>query len=149
MANYCQFVDMRPRDQSMENPLYCEMIATNFRLIYLLAPVVVVSEQHQTAGGYPVTVQHHNANMTQAHVQPGMPGAYPMPQPGSMSMPPNYNQFGGAQVPYPTNTPYPMGMPQPGVMPMPPQHQNPPSYNEVVGNEAYQKQAPFNPNFSS
>lgn len=84
--------------------------------------------------------------------------AYPMPQQG-MPMPANYGPYGGGatHAPYPTNAAaYPMGMPQPagGVagMPMPMQNaamMNPPSYNEVVGNEAYQKQAPYNPNYSS
>lgn len=118
-------------------------------LLSFLAPVVVVSEQHQPTGGYPVTVQHHNASMAQQGMQGG---AYPMPAAHTqMPMPPpNYGQYGGNAAPYPTNAPYPMGMPQPAVMPMPPNpNQNPPSYNEVVGNEAYQKQAPFNPNFSS
>lgn len=121
-------------------------------LIYLfLAPVVVVSEQHTNAGPYPVTVQHQHTNMT---AQP-----YPMmmqqqqQQPG-MPMPGNYGPYAGqpGQAPYPTNAaPYPMAMPQPAVMPMPqnPAMMNPPSYNEVVGSEAYQKQAPYNPNFSS
>lgn len=119
--------------------------------VLLLAPVVVVSEQHTNAGPYPVTVQHHHtANMTAQ--------AYPMPQhqqPGGMPMPGNYGPYPGSgmpqphQAPYPTNTPYPM--PQPGAMPMPhnPAMMNPPSYNDVVGSEAYQKQAPYNPNFSS
>lgn len=97
-----------------------------------------------------------------------MPAAYPMPQHQHQGMPmpgQNYGQYPSAmmpqatQAPYPTNAQYPMGMPQPGVagvvvggmgMPMPqnPAMMNPPSYNEVVGNEAYQKQAPYNPNFS-
>lgn len=110
----------------------------------------MVSEQHTNAGPYPVTVQHHNANMTATAVPPS---AYPMPQPG-MPMPGNYGPYGvpATNVPYPSNTPYPMGVQQqPMGMPMPqnPAMMNPPSYNEVVGNEAYQKQAPYNPNFSS
>lgn len=112
----------------------------------ILAPVVVISEQHTNQGPYPVTVQHnHTTNVN--------PQAYPMPQPG-MPMPGNYGPYGAptGQAPYPMNAPYPVGMPQPGGMPMPQNPaamMNPPSYNEVVGSEAYQKQAPYNPNFSS
>lgn len=80
----------------------------------------------------------------------------PQHQQHGMPMPGQYNPYTPPQTnaPYPTNTPYPMGMPQPGsggAMPMPqnPAMMNPPSYNEVVGNEGYQKQAPYNPNFSS
>lgn len=130
----------------------------NPSLFFLLAPVVVVSEQHTSAGPYPVTVQHqHQGNMT-AHATPG---AYPMPQPHhqqqGMPMPGNYGPYAGigmpqagGQAPYPTNVPYPAGVPGVGAMPMPqnPAMMNPPSYNEVVGSEAYQKQAPYNPNFS-
>ncbi|XP_031635367.1 uncharacterized protein LOC116348484 isoform X4 [Contarinia nasturtii] len=65
-----------------------------------------------------------------------MPGfQYPQSQPG---------------YPYPQAEMYPnQAIPQPYAMPQPQVDYNPPSYDQVVrGGEAYQKQAPYNPNYT-
>lgn len=75
-----------------------------------------------------------------------MPGNAPYPatpygQQGGMPYPPQ----GGAYAP--TASPYP---PQSASAPYPVQQEmNPPPYNDVVTNQSYQKQAPYNPNYSS
>uniref|UniRef100_A0A1B0CHQ7 Putative conserved secreted protein n=1 Tax=Lutzomyia longipalpis TaxID=7200 RepID=A0A1B0CHQ7_LUTLO len=111
-------------------------------------PVIVTSSTHTTAAGpYPVTVAVPAATIQQTSAQYGHPGVYPMPQP----------QTGGYPAPYPpTQTqqaaPYPPASTAGGSMPMPggnPSAMNPPSYDQVVGNDAYQKQAPYNPGYNA
>ncbi|XP_055687982.1 MAPK-interacting and spindle-stabilizing protein-like isoform X2 [Lutzomyia longipalpis] len=112
------------------------------------SPVIVTSSTHTTAAGpYPVTVAVPAATIQQTSAQYGHPGVYPMPQP----------QTGGYPAPYPpTQTqqaaPYPPASTAGGSMPMPggnPSAMNPPSYDQVVGNDAYQKQAPYNPGYNA
>lgn len=119
-----------------------------------LAPVVITSQTHQPVGSptaYPV---HSNAMPQQFApvAQQGMPMPYgapapyppmnapyspPMypPAPGSSPYPPQGAPYQGAGYP-PQVTPYQQGM------------MNPPSYNDAVNNESFQKQAAYNPNFS-
>lgn len=144
------------------------LIVSIFFISLFLAPVVVTSQTH--TGPYPVTVQSSTVPTSYPPASAMAPGVYPMPQPhyGGVAGP-NPMVGGGAPyggfpnasaqpaMPYPSNTPYPMPMPQPVMNPAmnPASHQataaamNPPSYTEVMGNEAYQKQAPYNPNFNA
>jgi hypothetical protein len=102
-----------------------------------------------------------------------MPPAMPMPYNNSAPYPSgptpypmhdNAAPFAGAPVYFPAtgSSPYPpQQSPYPpatsGSAPYPPQQapypqqemmQQPPAYNEVVGSQTYQKQSPYNPNFS-
>lgn len=134
-----------------------------FRLF--LAPVVITSQTHQPVGApraYPVHTNHYHTTV--------LPAA--MPQPYSDSTP----RYPAAGAPYPTTAPYPTEgnasfprdasapyppapyppgpygqQPYPPVAaaPYPPQAaMDPPAYNEVVGQQNYQKQAPYNPGYS-
>jgi hypothetical protein len=73
----------------------------------------------------------------------------PYPQPGPAVYPYQTNV-----APYPTyppqNSPYPQqSAPYPSQpAPYPQSNVLPPAYNEVVGSSDYQKQSPYNPNFS-
>ncbi|XP_055324951.1 protein shisa-5 isoform X5 [Sitodiplosis mosellana] len=106
--------------------LTCAMCKAGKRKPIFSAPVVVTTTTIPTvpqSAGYPA----------QSTIVQG----YPMPQP---------------QPGYP---PQPAGMypnqPMPQPYPMPPiqADYNPPSYDQVVrGGDAYQKQAPYNPNYS-
>jgi len=102
------------------------------------APVVVTSATHHVPGTIPpagVTIAPHIP-----------PGSYPHPQAGynqtqQMGYPPPQQQAG---YPPPHQPPYPMGMP----MPQPDVSGNPPSYEQVTSSQVYQKQAPYNPNYT-
>lgn len=157
--------------------LNCRAIRTiieSFFYFLFLAPVVITSQTHQAVGSptaYPVpggyqTAAHGPMPLPYSDSTPypigvnqtsypaaGMPyPAYP-PQQGGSPYPPQSTPYppAGAAAPYPPAggaAPYP-------ISPYPPQNgaqygqgMNPPAYNEVVGNENYQKQAPYNPNFS-
>uniref|UniRef100_A0A1L8DPJ0 Putative conserved secreted protein n=1 Tax=Nyssomyia neivai TaxID=330878 RepID=A0A1L8DPJ0_9DIPT len=113
------------------------------------SPVIVTSSTHTTAAGpYPVTVAVPAGTIQHTTTQYGQPGVYAMPQP----------QTGGYPAPYPPAqhqqaAPYPpANAAAGGSMPMPganPSTMNPPSYDQVVGNDAYQKQAPYNPGYNA
>lgn len=72
-----------------------------------------------------------------------------MPQPGYPPYPvggtvPPYPPAGGNTAPYPmTNT-----MPYPPAAHGPLDNINPPSYDQVLSAEQYQKQAPYNPGYN-
>ncbi|XP_059613377.1 protein shisa-5 isoform X3 [Phlebotomus argentipes] len=107
------------------------------------APVIVTSSTHTTAAGpYPVTVAVPAATIQQTAAPYGQPGVYPMPQTGySAPYPPAQTQQ--AAAPYPPASGAGSSMPMPGN----PTGMNPPSYDQVVGNDAYQKQSPYNPSY--
>ncbi|XP_059613376.1 uncharacterized protein LOC132259666 isoform X2 [Phlebotomus argentipes] len=106
-------------------------------------PVIVTSSTHTTAAGpYPVTVAVPAATIQQTAAPYGQPGVYPMPQTGySAPYPPAQTQQ--AAAPYPPASGAGSSMPMPGN----PTGMNPPSYDQVVGNDAYQKQSPYNPSY--
>ncbi|XP_059613375.1 protein shisa-5 isoform X1 [Phlebotomus argentipes] len=107
------------------------------------SPVIVTSSTHTTAAGpYPVTVAVPAATIQQTAAPYGQPGVYPMPQTGySAPYPPAQTQQ--AAAPYPPASGAGSSMPMPGN----PTGMNPPSYDQVVGNDAYQKQSPYNPSY--
>lgn len=83
-------------------------------------------------GQYPTGGQH-----------PPYPTSQTAPYPSQMPYPQQGYQ-GQSNAPYPTTqsaAPYPTA----SHLPM----MDPPAYNEVVGNESYQKQAPYNPNYNA
>ncbi|XP_075166506.1 uncharacterized protein LOC142238682 isoform X3 [Haematobia irritans] len=113
------------------------------------APIVVTSSTHTAPGGYPVTQMPAGATMAayqpQVYAAPyptqGAPTQMPMPMPMPTGQPP----APGVQ---PYMAPYP---------PVPaPANMNPPSYDMAVGaagsgvanNATYEKQAPYNPNYT-
>uniref|UniRef100_A0A1I8QDK6 Uncharacterized protein n=1 Tax=Stomoxys calcitrans TaxID=35570 RepID=A0A1I8QDK6_STOCA len=125
------------------------------------APIVVTSATHTAPGGYPVPqmpvggTTTTTAYQTQVYATPyppqGPPTQMPMPMPAGqpaqmpMPMPMPAGQTAGAQ---PYMAPYP-SMPAAANM-------NPPSYEMAVGgagsgaatNATYEKQSPYNPNYS-
>ncbi|XP_075166507.1 uncharacterized protein LOC142238682 isoform X4 [Haematobia irritans] len=115
----------------------------------LRTPIVVTSSTHTAPGGYPVTQMPAGATMAayqpQVYAAPyptqGAPTQMPMPMPMPTGQPP----APGVQ---PYMAPYP---------PVPaPANMNPPSYDMAVGaagsgvanNATYEKQAPYNPNYT-
>ncbi|CRK91702.1 CLUMA_CG005349, isoform A [Clunio marinus] len=115
-------------------------------------PVVITSQTHQPVGSptaYPVQTNVSHSGYTQ---QP--PSAMPMPQPYSSH--PTSAPYPASSAPYPSGgqAPYPTGgAPYPtygqASAPYPPQaSMDPPPYNEVMGSENLQKQAPYNPGYS-
>ncbi|XP_055702422.1 protein shisa-5 isoform X3 [Phlebotomus papatasi] len=109
------------------------------------SPVIVTSSTHTTATGpYPVTVAVPAATIQQSAAPYGQPGVYPMPQPQSSGYPAPYPPAQTQQ-----SAPYPPVSGAGGSMPMPQNSttMNPPSYDQVVSNDAYQKQAPYNPSY--
>uniref|UniRef100_A0A1L8EIQ9 Putative conserved protein with signal anchor n=2 Tax=Haematobia irritans TaxID=7368 RepID=A0A1L8EIQ9_HAEIR len=113
------------------------------------APIVVTSSTHTAPGGYPVTQMPAGATM--AAYQPQVYAA-PYPTQGAPTQMP-------MPMPMPTGQP-----PAPGVQPYmapyapvpAPANMNPPSYDMAVGaagsgvanNATYEKQAPYNPNYT-
>lgn len=105
----------------------------------------MTSSTHTTATGpYPVTVAVPAATIQQSAAPYGQPGVYPMPQPQSSGYPAPYPPTQTQQ-----SAPYPPVSGAGGSMPMPQNSttMNPPSYDQVVSNDAYQKQAPYNPSY--
>ncbi|GAB0093830.1 integral component of membrane [Sergentomyia squamirostris] len=108
------------------------------------SPVIVTSTTHTTAAGpYPVTVAVPASTIQHSGAQYGQPGVYAMPQPqsGAGAYPAPYPPAQSHAAPYPATS-------GAGSMPMPGgTNMNPPSYDQVVNNDAYQKQSPYNPNY--
>lgn len=131
---------------------------------------MITSQTHQPVGAptaYPVHTTGSGVNQTSYQTTVGAPGM-PMPySDNSTPYPAGPPMMGGA--PYPTGAPMagvpyppaPYGQPQgmyppasspypPQAAPYPPQQEmNPPTYTDVVGNQTYQKQAPYNPNYTA
>uniref|UniRef100_A0A6B2E895 Putative conserved secreted protein n=1 Tax=Phlebotomus kandelakii TaxID=1109342 RepID=A0A6B2E895_9DIPT len=108
------------------------------------SPVIVTSSTHTTATGpYPVTVAVPPSTITQTAAPYGQPGVYPMPQAQSGGYPAHYPPAQQSSTPYPPASGA-GGMPMPGMNPT----MNPPTYDQVVSTDAYQKQSPYNPNYS-
>lgn len=125
---------------------------------------MITSQTHQPVGAptaYPVPTNHYHTTV----LPPSMPqpysdsaAAYMPPRGGAAPYPPYpVNTSGAAQAPYPPSPynaqPYPptAGAPYPPQSaPYAPQQasMDPPAYNEVVTQQNYQKQSPYNPNFS-
>lgn len=173
-----KFTTTYPRLNWFCNTFYalcsCRLLLSTLIIIfsvssYLLAPVVITSQTHQPVGAptaYPVhtggvqTSYHHTVVSSQI-MQPSMPmpyngssAPYPTgpahPMPGVASYPPApYGQqatYPPTASPYPPqSTPYPQ---QSAPYPAQPDL-NPPTYSDVVTNQSYQKQAPYNPNYTS
>lgn len=147
-------------------------------LTLILAPVVVTAQTFQptnSQAAFPVSVttgvssvnQTNLPSQTQQTTQQNI--AMPMPHAGfptsTASQPGNFQcQISSSTAPYPTNsssTPYPINIgsaaPYPTQAPYPinvPQNtaivdMDPPTYNQVVGKETYQKQPAFNPTYNS
>ncbi|XP_075166504.1 uncharacterized protein LOC142238682 isoform X1 [Haematobia irritans] len=128
---------------------YIKKRKRNPHAIFPKSPIVVTSSTHTAPGGYPVTQMPAGATMAayqpQVYAAPyptqGAPTQMPMPMPMPTGQPP----APGVQ---PYMAPYP---------PVPaPANMNPPSYDMAVGaagsgvanNATYEKQAPYNPNYT-
>lgn len=69
-----------------------------------------------------------------------------MPQPGVQQQQQQQHQ---PYPPYPVHNQSMGAQSYPMVGAGPPEHMNPPSYDQVVTAEPYQKQAPYNPDYSA
>ncbi|XP_013113867.1 protein shisa-5 isoform X2 [Stomoxys calcitrans] len=140
---------------------YLKKRKRNPHALFPETPIVVTSATHTAPGGYPVPqmpvggTTTTTAYQTQVYATPyppqGPPTQMPMPMPAGqpaqmpMPMPMPAGQTAGAQ---PYMAPYP-SMPAAANM-------NPPSYEMAVGgagsgaatNATYEKQSPYNPNYS-
>ncbi|XP_073845211.1 uncharacterized protein isoform X8 [Musca autumnalis] len=118
----------------------------------LSAPIVVTSATHTAPGGYPVSQMPVGATTTATGYQTQ---AYPAPQAYAAPYPPQGVPT-QMPMPMPASQPPVPGL-QPYVAPYPPMANDaPPSYDMAVSgagagvpnNGTYEKQAPYNPNFS-
>ncbi|XP_031635364.1 uncharacterized protein LOC116348484 isoform X1 [Contarinia nasturtii] len=113
------------------------ILAFFFALIYSIAKCIHKSLRYRYRFvSSPVVVTTTTIPVPSGPAPSTMPGfQYPQSQPG---------------YPYPQAEMYPnQAIPQPYAMPQPQVDYNPPSYDQVVrGGEAYQKQAPYNPNYT-
>ncbi|XP_073845208.1 uncharacterized protein isoform X5 [Musca autumnalis] len=116
------------------------------------APIVVTSATHTAPGGYPVSQMPVGATTTATGYQTQ---AYPAPQAYAAPYPPQGVPT-QMPMPMPASQPPVPGL-QPYVAPYPPMANDaPPSYDMAVSgagagvpnNGTYEKQAPYNPNFS-
>uniref|UniRef100_A0A6M2E033 Putative splicing factor 3a subunit 2 n=1 Tax=Xenopsylla cheopis TaxID=163159 RepID=A0A6M2E033_XENCH len=117
-------------------------------------PVIITGQTHEPVDGTTQQSAYQSTNAAPYPVaagyapypntQPGYPPAQPYPaQPYPMQPQPPYPVANPQAMPQPMTQPMPQSMPQP----MPAPGALPPPYSEVVRQEAYSKQSPFNPNY--